>query len=78
MTAQIIQFPRQVSAERPRFGEWLSERVGGRWCVVKQRRPTWRGIDMSDRVQLLDRQYVAFEREYEALYGPIYPALAAY
>lgn len=67
-TAQIIQFPREA-IERPRFGEWLTDQVGGRWVVVKQRRATWRGIDMSNRVQLLDRQYLAFERQYCAAYG---------
>lgn len=74
MSAQIIQFPRQMPTERPRFGEWLSEQVGGRWLVVKQRRATWRGISLADRVQLLDRQYLAYEREYEAKFGPIYPS----
>lgn len=72
-TAQIISFPRTMPAERPWFGDWLTEQVGGRWMVVKQRRPTWRGIDMSDRVQLLNRQFDAYERQYEAMYGPIYP-----
>lgn len=73
MTAQVIQFPRQIPQDRPRFGEWLTAQVGGRWCVRKVRTKTWRGLDMSNRVQLLDREYVAFERRYEALYGPIYP-----
>lgn len=72
MTAQIIQFPVQARAERPFFAHWLTEQVGGKWVVVKQRRATWRGIDQSDRVQLLGRQYLAFQAQYEALYGPVY------
>lgn len=72
MPATIIQFPRQMPAERPRFGDWLREQVGGKWCVSRQRRKTWRGLDMSESVQLLPREYHAFERRYEALYGPVY------
>jgi hypothetical protein len=72
MTAKVIQFPRQFPAERPFFGDWLTEQVGGRWCVSKQRRKTWRGLDMSDRVQLLPREYKAFETKYASIYGPVY------
>lgn len=69
MTAQLIQFP----AQRPTFAAWLTERVG-RWVVTKSRRPTWRGIDMSDRVQLLPRQYADYAAAYEAIYGDRYAA----
>ena len=72
MTAQVIQFPRRTQESRPWFGDWLHDQVGGRWVVVKQRRRAWRGIDLSDRVQLLSREYDAYERQYEALYGPVY------
>lgn len=75
---EVIQFPRQATGSRPWFGDWLHDKVGGRWCVVKQRRRTWRGLDMSDRVQLLNRQYEAYEREYEALHGPIYSDIPTY
>jgi hypothetical protein len=71
-SATIIQFPRQMPAERPWFGDWLTDQVGGRWVVRKQRRRTWRGIDQSDRVQLLDREYLAYLAKYEAQFGPVY------
>lgn len=76
MSAQIIQLPTAARfppiTQRLSFGAWLRERVGGRWCVRKVRTKTWQGLDMSDRVQLLEREYLAYEREYEAIYGPIY------
>jgi len=73
MPAQIIQFPRQATA-RPSFVEWMAQEVGARWVVVKQRRSTWRGIDMSDRTQLLPREYAALAAKYEAAFGPRYAA----
>jgi len=71
---QIIQFPRRFPATRPSFGDWLTEATGGKWYVVKQRsyKRGWRGIPWpSGTVLLLEREYRAYEREYEAKFGPI-------
>lgn len=75
MSAQIILFPGcEWVPARPWFGDWLTERVGGKWVVRKCRTKTWRGLSMANRVQLPPREYEAYEREYEAVYGPIYGA----
>lgn len=77
MSAKIIPFPRQMPAERPKFWEWLPDRVGatGRRKVycVKRRTPTFKGVPWGEgSVLLLPREWEALEREYEAKYGPIY------
>ena len=68
---QVIQFPTNRQAERPFFAHWLTEEVGGKWCVVKQRRTTWKGMP-NTRIQLLSREYLAYQARYEAMYGPVY------
>lgn len=72
---QVIQFPRVMPAERPRFGDWLCERVGARKIYrVKRRTSTFHGVPWPvGAVLLLGREWDALEREYEAKYGPMYP-----
>lgn len=73
---QIIQFPRVPPVERPRFSDWLTSRVGGTWTVVRARnyKRGWKGMPWPEgHVLLLNREYSAYEREYEAKYGPMYP-----
>ena len=77
----VIQFPkphRTINPQRPKFWEWLPDRVGatGRRKVyrVKRRTRTFHGVPWSDgSVLLLEREWDAYEREYEMIYGPMYP-----
>jgi hypothetical protein len=75
MTAKIVLFPRPaIPVDRPKFWQWLPQRVGARHVYrVKRRTPTCRGVPWGDDTVLLPRQWDALEREYEAKYGPIYP-----